>query len=103
MKPRVFKTHLAEKDLENIWLYIAQDSLDAADQWLDQLEKKARLLAGQPYIGRSRPELMADVRSFPVRAYILYYRPVEGGIELIRAVHGARDVADLAGLREQES
>ena len=38
---------------------------------------------------------LAGVRFFPVsrfRNYLVFYRPVADGIEVIRVVHGARDI-----------
>jgi toxin ParE1/3/4 len=37
----------------------------------------------------------ADLRYFPVsrfRMYLVFYRPVDGGIEVLRVLHGARDI-----------
>ena len=99
---RILKTRRAEQDLVDIWDHIAEDSLEAADRWLDALLDKARLLADQPHLGRSRPDLVPDLapdlRSFPIRAYVIFYRPVTGGVEIIRVLHGARDL-DPAFLR----
>lgn len=89
---KVFRSPQAIEDLDDIWLYIARDNIDAADRWLDVLLDKARRLADRPSLGRLRPELAPNVRSLPVKAYVLYYRPVERGIELVRVLHSARDV-----------
>lgn len=97
-RARVYLSQLARQDLEDIWLYIAADSEKAADAWLERLQDKAHELAVQPGLGRARPELAEGVRSFPVRAYMLYYRLVDNGIELVRAVHVARDIGGLTGL-----
>jgi hypothetical protein len=36
---------------------------------------------------------MPGLRSYPIkRTYLLMYRPVEGGIELLRVLHGMRNV-----------
>jgi len=43
-------------------------------------------------MGRTRPDLAPRVRSLPVKAYMLYYRPVEGGIELVRVLNASRDI-----------
>ncbi|MBL1278196.1 MAG: type II toxin-antitoxin system RelE/ParE family toxin [Ectothiorhodospiraceae bacterium] len=43
-------------------------------------------------ISIDRPELTADLRSFPVDRYVLYYRANTGGIELVRVLHGSRDI-----------
>lgn len=100
---RVFKTALAERDLEAIWLHIATDNPAAADRWLDALMEKALILAEQPHLGRARPDLLPnlapDLRSFPIKTYILFYRPIAGGIEIVRALHSARDVNDALSER----
>lgn len=92
---RVRTTVLAEQDLEEIWLYIAADNIDAADALIDELVEKSTLLAINVELGRARPELHEGLRSFPVGNYVLFYRPESGGIELTRVLHGARDIGAL--------
>lgn len=58
-------TEEARQDLDEIWLYIAEDSPAAADRFLDTLYERLVLLAGQPLLGRLRPELAPNLRSFP--------------------------------------
>jgi len=94
---KVFRTRQAAQDLDDIWFYIAQDSVAAADRWIDVLLEKAKLLAEDPLIGRSRPELLPDIRSLPVKSYMLYYRPVAAGIELVRVLHSSRDIDGALG------
>jgi len=89
---RVRKSVLAEQDLDEIWLYIAPDNITAADALIDKIAEKCALLAAHPELGRTRPEIMEDVHSFAVGNYILFYRPQPGGIELVRVLHGARDL-----------
>jgi len=43
-------------------------------------------------MGRKVEELAPNLRSFPIGSYLIFYRPVEDGIELIRVLHGARDI-----------
>ena len=33
--------------------------------------------------------------NFPVGNYILFYREVPDGIDLVRVIHGARDIPDI--------
>ncbi|HWS65126.1 MAG TPA: type II toxin-antitoxin system RelE/ParE family toxin [Steroidobacteraceae bacterium] len=93
---RITKTARAEQDLEEIWFYVAVDNVGAADALLDELENSVRLLATQPKMGRAREELASELRSFPVRRYVVFYRPLVDGIEVVRVLHGARDVTEIA-------
>jgi toxin ParE1/3/4 len=93
---RVIKTVRAEQDLEEIWFYVALDDVVAADALLDDFDNSCRLLATQPKMGRAREELANELRSFPVRRYVVFYRPLVDGIELVRVLHGARDITTIA-------
>jgi toxin ParE1/3/4 len=93
--PRVRITPLAERDLEEIWFFIAQDDPTAADRLLDLLEQKYKLLAHNPHMGPARPDIAKELRYHPVGSYLLLYRIISGGIELVRVVHGARDLPSL--------
>jgi toxin ParE1/3/4 len=90
---RVLSTVQAAEDLEDIWLNVAVDNVDAADKLLDTVGAAAALLAKQPLMGRARPELANDLRSWPVGRYLLFYLPLRDGIEVVRVLHGARDLA----------
>ena len=48
-----------------------------------------------PYVGRHREELSPRLRSLPVGNYVIFYRPMEDGIEVARVLHGARDLPPL--------
>jgi plasmid stabilization system protein ParE len=86
----------AENDLLEAWLYIAEDSVDAADRLLDQIETETRTLLMQPKMGRSRDELAVGLRSWPTSTpYILFYFADDGGITIARVLHHARDVSAI--------
>jgi toxin ParE1/3/4 len=51
-----------------------------------------KLIAESPYIGREREELAPGIRSFPAGRYLIFYRPIADGIEIVRVLHGSRDV-----------
>jgi toxin ParE1/3/4 len=63
---RYLLTDRAQADLDEIWLYIAEHNIPAADSFLDTLHERLVLLAGQPLLGRVRPELAPNLRSLPV-------------------------------------
>ncbi len=94
MSRKVKISRPAKKDLDEIWLFIAQDSLDAADRFVDSLTDKFPLLASSPLMGRSRDDLSPGLRCFPVKNYLILYRPLKT-IEIVRIVHGARDLKTL--------
>jgi toxin ParE1/3/4 len=85
----------ARSDLDEIWFYIAQDNVDAADRFLRAIVSRFPKLAAMPQIGRAREELSPRLRSFPVGRYIIFSRPMENGVEIARVLHGARDFPPL--------
>jgi len=85
----------ARSDLDEIWFYIAQDNPDAADQFTRTLVSRFPLLASMPQMGRPREELASRLRSFSVGNYVIFYRPMENGVEIVRVLHGARDLPPL--------
>lgn len=89
---QVTRRRLAEADILEIWDYIADDNPAAADRWVDQLDRQFRMLATQPKMGRARNELAPGVRSFPFGRYVVFYVLLDVGIDVVRVLHGARDV-----------
>lgn len=85
----------ARADLDEIWLYIAQDNPDAADKFIRAIVSRFPKFAAMPELGRRREELSPQLRSFPVGRYVIFYRPMENGIEVFRILHGARDLPPL--------
>jgi toxin ParE1/3/4 len=85
----------ARSDLDEIWFYIAQDNVDAADKFIRVIVSRFPKLAAMPQLGRQREELSPRLRSFPVGRYVIFYRPMEKGIEIARVLHGARDFPPL--------
>ena len=85
-------TELAESDLSRIWLYIARDNPDAADQFIDKLRLQCGRLAEALQQGRPRPEFAINLHSYRVGNYFIFYFPTEHGIEVARVLHGARDL-----------
>ncbi len=85
----------AQIDLDEIWLFIAEDNPDAADRFHDMLLSKFLSLAEQPSIGRSRDNLQPNVRGFSVGNYVIFYRDTSEHIEIVRILHGARDIQNI--------
>lgn len=48
-------------------------------------------------MGRAREELAASLRSFPFGRYVIFYVPIEDGIDVVRVLHSARDIDAIFG------
>ncbi|MCI0438505.1 MAG: type II toxin-antitoxin system RelE/ParE family toxin [Chloroflexi bacterium] len=93
--PQVRRLPAAQDDLDEIWDYISQNSPASATRLLRRIDRVCDMLSDNPYIGRARSELAPGLRSFPVGSYIVFYRPIEDGVEVVRVVHGSRDIEAL--------
>lgn len=89
---RVTRRPLAATDILDIWNYIADDSVEQADRWVDRLDEMLALIATQPLMGRARVELDAEVRSLSFGRYVIFYVPINDGIDVLRVLHSARDI-----------
>lgn len=85
----------AATDLDEIWLHIAIDNVDAAERTIAQLYQAEDRLGDFPELGRPRPELARDLRSWAVGSYVIFYRADPGAVVIIRILHGARDLGEV--------
>lgn len=86
--PNVLLSHLAEIDLEEIWIFVATANSISADSVLDEIAQESEILALQPLMGRSRPELQPKHRWWPSStSYAIYYLPKSHGIMVVRVLH----------------
>jgi len=93
--PVIVKLPRARLDLIELWDYIAEESETRADAFIDLIDEKFQILAGNPNMGRARREIEDDLRSFPVGRYVIFYRPTAKGIEIVRVLHGSRDLGSI--------
>ena len=87
----------ARADLDEIWFYIAQDSPEAADKFIRAIVTRFPRLASMSEMGRRREELAPRRRSLAFGNYVVFYRAMENGVEIVRVLHGARDLPPLFG------
>ena len=91
--PRIIRHPQAEQDLIDIWQYIATEGgTTRAESVYDRIEGAITLLSEFPGMGRSRSELLPNLRSHPVGRYMIYFFPLDDGIEVVRILHSSRDV-----------
>ena len=92
----------AERDLNEIWEYIAQGSIDAADRWISKLFTTFTTLARNPGMGHKRPDLTDHpVLFWPVGAYVILYRLRNKRVEILAVTQGARDIPSFLDHRTQ--
>src|SRR4051812_48588792 len=89
---RIFRSESAKRDATAIWVSIAERNIKAADDLTADFEAALRTIAMFPGAGTSREELGTGLRSYPVGNYLLIFRRARRGVELVRIVHGARDL-----------
>lgn len=95
---------LAQRDLDEAWLYVALASgVSRADRLIDQITKRFARLAAYPNAGRPRDELAPSVRSFAVASHVIYYRADESRVVIARVLHGKRDQAAALSTAPPES
>ncbi|MBW4620284.1 MAG: type II toxin-antitoxin system RelE/ParE family toxin [Cyanosarcina radialis HA8281-LM2] len=83
---------IAEADLDGIWDYIAASNPDRADSFIRKLTNKLGMLANNPLIGVQREEYFPNLRMFPIERYLVFYLPLNDGIEVIRILPASRDI-----------
>lgn len=83
-------------DIDALWSYIAEDSLNAADRVVSDILDACDLLADQPLIGHTRPDLTdRSLLFWSSGKYLIVYRPAPSPIQIVAVFHSARDVASL--------
>jgi plasmid stabilization system protein ParE len=83
----------ADLDLDEIWEYIAQDGIDAADRWIGKLFDGFEAIWRTPGIGHKREDLTDyPVLFFPVGAYLIMYRAIRPTVEIVAVTQGAREI-----------
>lgn len=77
--------------MEEIAHRIGEDNPAAADRWLTALDELFGRLAEFPRLAPCS-SLNAHWRVMPFGSYLLVYREIAHGIEILRVVHGSRDL-----------
>jgi toxin ParE1/3/4 len=89
--PRIQRTEEAKEDLVEILATVGRHSSGAADRLADEIEHRCQIHASFPLMGTIRESLAPGLRSFAVGKYVIFYKPLDDGIELVRVLYGRRD------------
>lgn len=86
----------ARLDLLELWQFIAEDDIDAADRVRDQLHEALLKIAAMPGIGHLREDVADEpLRFWPVYKYLIIYRAETQPIEIVRVLSSRRDLRTL--------
>ena len=79
--------------------YATAVGTERANAMIASIVGRFRLLAEHPRIGVARPELSPGLRSYaaPRTPYAIFYLPRERGVDVVRILHGSRDLGRQFG------
>ena len=69
--PRIIVSPLAQADVDEIWDYIARDSILDADRFVDRIERRFDFLADNSGVGVGRDDLRPGLRRFAYARYLI--------------------------------
>jgi toxin ParE1/3/4 len=101
MADYVFQRRQAVTDLVQIAFHITLENEAAAARFLDAADETFQQLLRSPELGATgefRARHLKGIRRWRVNgfeSFLVFYRPVDDGIEIVRVLHGARDIESL--------
>jgi toxin ParE1/3/4 len=93
----IFKSVQAARDIEEAFVYIAEENLDKGVYFLVAVEETLELLAEQPFVGSQRNfpnKKFENMRMWRVKGfenYLVFYTVEENLIKIFRLVNAKRD------------
>ncbi len=88
-------TRRALRDLDEIAEYIGADAPESAYRLIARFRLVFHGILETPDIGRRRSDLRRNLRALPEGKCVIFYRKRRGGIEILRVLHGARDLRHI--------
>lgn len=91
-------SHEADQDIESIYDYsVTEFGLDQAAAYLSRIHEHCTHLQNHPELGRARPEIRAGLYSLPIDRHIIFYRPTQPRVRIVRILHASRDLPRFFG------
>ncbi|HEY6446455.1 MAG TPA: type II toxin-antitoxin system RelE/ParE family toxin [Acidobacteriaceae bacterium] len=101
-QPQVILRPAARRDLLESFDYLSREAgVPTAERFLVAVESAANLLAGRPRLGAPcgfSGRISSRFRRLPVPGFenrIIFYLPRRNGADILRVLHGARDLAAI--------
>ncbi|NJK70438.1 MAG: type II toxin-antitoxin system RelE/ParE family toxin [Microcoleus sp. CSU_2_2] len=92
----------ASRDLNEITDYFANFNVETGERLIAAFEKKCQNLINFPMIGRSYEDIRAGLRGVPLDGYIILYQVTTNTLEILRVVHGSRNLKTLFESEEED-
>ena len=86
---------LASQDLNEIADYFAENSIEAGERFFQAFNRKCQQLVAFQNSGKSYESIRPGLRGLSFERYIIFYRILEDGIEILRVVSGRRNFPSL--------
>ena len=91
----LYFTPEANCDLEEIWYYIARDSVKHADKKTESIKKRLVIISQMPHCGTLVENADGNHRFFIIDQYRILYIITDIRIEILRIFHTSRHTDDL--------
>jgi toxin ParE1/3/4 len=86
---------LASQDLNEIADYFAENNIEAGERFFQAFNRKCQQLVAFPNSGKSYESIRTGLRGLSFEKYIIFYKILEDGIEILRVVSGRRDFPSM--------
>ena len=89
-------TEDVQRDFRDILIYGEHEwGVDQRDRYEARLNRGMQSSSRHPYLGRSRDDIAAGVRSLVIQRHVILYRVEDDAIRVLRIVHGRMDIRAL--------
>ena len=86
-------SEIADEDLEDIFdCTMDEFGFEQAEKYLNEIEEVFQSLLTNPELGKTRNEIKIGLHSFATDNHIIFYRILENHIQIVRVLHGSRDI-----------
>jgi len=93
---KILWTPSAEEDVLEIGDYLVQEaSFAVAEEQVQKIINKIRLLLDHPEAGKHRDEIAPEVYSISSYPFVIFYRIRDEAVEIVRVLHNRRDISKL--------
>ena len=93
--PRYLLNVLASRDLEEIADYFESTNIEAGKRFFREFNRKCQQLIAFPNSGKSYAEIRPKLRGLSCLGYVIFYRILDDGVEILRVLSGRRNFPDF--------